>query len=487
MRATSSDDFVRDPIGNYPSATVACFDATGGDLPRRTLDAERMVGFFERLARLGAPAVLIAASTGHGHLRTVDELRQWFGVAARAQLGRTVRSALLRPEDGIDANRNLLDALRDWNYPIVFVRPGRDLPTAASDEQVAANVGGVVSAAAERGFAVGVYSIPDVSGVRLTATATAMLIGAPGGDRIVAAKITESNYEQSTLQFLTHPGLRRLKIVQGWDPFLARALRDGPLHDDQGRQRCGITSGPMSFAIYQYLHLLDRAERGDWEEVQRAQGAVTTLFESMQDDPARFADLQRAKRIMGLGEPLLGSVSPDSIERVLRALEGLEREPDRRRLAMSLDLMQDGPFHDRLRRWTNVDSTTTVAELRTLVRDFVADRNWEQFHAPKNLAMALMVEVAELMEHFQWLSIDDSRAIANDPRRRTAICEEMADVFGYTLALANELDLDIASAVFDKMLKNAAKYPVTEYHGRYSKDATTPPVIANPDNRSNKV
>jgi NTP pyrophosphatase (non-canonical NTP hydrolase)/dihydrodipicolinate synthase/N-acetylneuraminate lyase len=487
MRATSSDDFVRDPIGSYPSATVACFDATRGDLPRRALDADRMVDFLERLARLGAPAVLIAASTGHGHLRTVEELQQWFGVAARAQLGRTVRIALLRPEDGVDANRRLLDVLRDGNYPIVFVRPGRDLPAHASDEQISANVAGVVSAAAERGFAVGVYSIPDVSGVRLTAAATAMLLDAPGGDRIVAAKITESNYEQSTLQFLTHPRLRRLKIVQGWDPFLARALRDGPRHDDQGRQRCGITSGPMSFAVYQYLHLLEQAERGDWDELQQAQAAVTTLFQSMQDDPARFADLQRAKQIMGLGEPLLGTVSPDSVERVLQALAELGREPDRRRLAMSLDLMQDGPYHDRLRRWTDVDSTTTVAELRSLVRDFVADRNWEQFHAPKNLAMALMVEVAELMEHFQWLSIDDSRSIANDPRRRAAIREELADVFGYTLALANELDLDIASAVFDKMLKNAAKYPVSEYHGRYSKDDQRPTVIADKDNRSSEV
>ena len=68
----------------------------------------------------------------------------------------------------------------------------------------------------------------------------------------------------------------------------------------------------------------------------------------MQDDPAKFADLQRAKVIMGLGQPLTGKVEPAQIERVLAALEGLPRRADRARLARSLDLMGDGPYHERL-------------------------------------------------------------------------------------------------------------------------------------------
>jgi hypothetical protein len=82
--------------------------------------------------------------------------------------------------------------------------------------------------------------------------------------------------------------------------------------------------------------------------VAEAQAAVTALFQAMQDDPAKFADLQRAKVIMGLGQPLTGKVEPAQIERVLTALEGLPRRADRARLARSLDLMGDGPYHERL-------------------------------------------------------------------------------------------------------------------------------------------
>src|SRR5262245_1420144 len=96
-----------DPIANYPAAAVACFDPTTGPLPRRVLDEDRTIAFLEKLAVAGIPAVLIAASTGHGHLRTVEELEQWFRVAAKARLGTTLLTALLRPEDGADVNRRL--------------------------------------------------------------------------------------------------------------------------------------------------------------------------------------------------------------------------------------------------------------------------------------------------------------------------------------------------------------------------------------------
>lgn len=118
------------------------------------------------------------------------------------------------------------------------------------------------------------------------------------------------------------------------------------------------------------------------------------------------------------------------------------------------------------------DSTTTLADLRDLVRRFVDERQWRQFHSPKNLSMSLAIEAAELMEHFQWIDIAESRAAASDPQKLVAIREELADVLCYALAMANELDIDIASAVRDKMVKNAAKYPAEEYRGRYGPENT---------------
>src|SRR3954466_3357565 len=120
-------------------------------------------------------------------------------------------------------------------------------------------------------------------------------------------------------------------------------------------------------------------------------------------------------------------------------------------------------------RMDHPDENTTVAELRKLVADFVAERDWSQFHSPKNVSMALAIEAAELMEHFQWLTTEDSRHLANEPEKLAAIGEELADVIGYSFALANELGVDIASAVRAKMVKNAEKYPAEKYRGRYER------------------
>ncbi|MGD8710819.1 MAG: hypothetical protein PVF40_10555, partial [Ectothiorhodospiraceae bacterium] len=81
---TTSAQLVEDPIGRFPHATVACFDPTCGELPRRRLDEPRTVAYLERLAAAGAGGLLIASSTGQGHLRTVEELDAWFQCAARA-------------------------------------------------------------------------------------------------------------------------------------------------------------------------------------------------------------------------------------------------------------------------------------------------------------------------------------------------------------------------------------------------------------------
>ena len=113
------------------------------------------------------------------------------------------------------------------------------------------------------------------------------------------------------------------------------------------------------------------------------------------------------------------------------------------------------------------DSVTTVAQLRQLVEDFVLERDWSQFHTPKNLSMALAIEAAELMEHFQWISQEDSIELANDAERLAEVGEELADVVAYALAMANRLGLDLSGAVQAKMVKNAKKYPADEYQGRY--------------------
>jgi dCTP diphosphatase len=116
------------------------------------------------------------------------------------------------------------------------------------------------------------------------------------------------------------------------------------------------------------------------------------------------------------------------------------------------------------------DQTTTLADLRAQMADFVARRDWNQFHSPKNLAMSLAIEAAELMEHFQWLTVEESREVIDQPHRLADVGEELADVVCYALALANELKLDLSQVVRDKMVKNEAKYPVNEFRGRFGKD-----------------
>jgi NTP pyrophosphatase (non-canonical NTP hydrolase) len=113
------------------------------------------------------------------------------------------------------------------------------------------------------------------------------------------------------------------------------------------------------------------------------------------------------------------------------------------------------------------DSETSIGQLRDVVRQFVDHRDWQQFHAPKNLSMALAIEAAELMEHFQWITPEASRAISDDPEKLAAVGEELADVLCYVLAIANELDLDLSATLDAKMAKNRLKYPAEEYRGRY--------------------
>lgn len=102
-----------------------------------------------------------------------------------------------------------------------------------------------------------------------------------------------------------------------------------------------------------------------------------------------------------------------------------------------------------------------------MVLEFVSERQWEQFHSPKNISMALSIEAAELMEHFQWSTIDESRAIVDDPKKLAEVGEELADVLCYGMALANTLGIDISETMRNKMEKNRKKYPVEDYLGRF--------------------
>jgi dCTP diphosphatase len=115
------------------------------------------------------------------------------------------------------------------------------------------------------------------------------------------------------------------------------------------------------------------------------------------------------------------------------------------------------------------DERTTVAELRTRILAFARERDWEQFHAPKNLSMALAAEAGELMEHFLWATAAASSEIARSEAKRGKIEEELADVVIYALEFANMTGIDVAAAIERKMAANAQKYPVEKARGRADK------------------
>jgi NTP pyrophosphatase (non-canonical NTP hydrolase) len=113
------------------------------------------------------------------------------------------------------------------------------------------------------------------------------------------------------------------------------------------------------------------------------------------------------------------------------------------------------------------DATTPLAVLKDAVRRFAAEREWEPFHSPKNLAMGLAIEAAELMEHFLWIDTETSRQVVGDPAQLAQVAEEMADVACYLLNLSNTLGIDLSAAIVSKIAKNAVKYPVEKCRGRY--------------------
>ena len=112
------------------------------------------------------------------------------------------------------------------------------------------------------------------------------------------------------------------------------------------------------------------------------------------------------------------------------------------------------------------DDETTIADLRQRVADFVTARDWEQFHVPRNLSVAIAVEAAELMEHFQWLSAEQAVALVQDDAGLAAVTDELADVLIYAFSLANALNLDVSAVVLGKLGRNERRFPVDEWRGR---------------------
>lgn len=115
------------------------------------------------------------------------------------------------------------------------------------------------------------------------------------------------------------------------------------------------------------------------------------------------------------------------------------------------------------------DDKTTVAELRARVLAFARERDWEQFHSPKNLSMALAAEAGELMEHFLWAESKTSGEILRVAKKRRQIEDEIADVVIYALEFANISGIDLAAAIEAKLAQNAQKYPVEKAKGRADK------------------
>jgi dCTP diphosphatase len=108
-----------------------------------------------------------------------------------------------------------------------------------------------------------------------------------------------------------------------------------------------------------------------------------------------------------------------------------------------------------------------LGDLRSAISAFIQERDWEQFHSPKNLAMALSVEVAEIVEHFQWLTEEDSKNLP--PGKLTEVREEIGDVMIYLTELADKLGIDLVEAARAKMAINEQKYPAELVKGKASK------------------
>jgi len=113
------------------------------------------------------------------------------------------------------------------------------------------------------------------------------------------------------------------------------------------------------------------------------------------------------------------------------------------------------------------DNSTTLQTLKSAVRTFVKDREWEKYHTPRNLAESISIEASELLELFQWSLEEETSSL--DSAKLSQLEDELADILVYCISLANVTNIDISTVVLNKMKRNEEKYPAERYRGTYSK------------------
>jgi dihydrodipicolinate synthase/N-acetylneuraminate lyase len=354
------DQIVSDPVRYMPTWTVALFDPTTGDLPRRKLDVEGAIKYARAISHAGAPGVLVAASTGWGHKRNLEEHRETLEVYGKADLGSTIKQALIRIEDPIEFNIELINDLKKWGYSVIWTRRGTDVKPAADDREIARHLLPLAEASAEAGLPMGIYSVSTIDGAPLKASAASILLdylGEEASRYIVGVKVTEPFFEDSTQEYLEDETFYNKKIVQGWDSHYIRALKAGIRSD--GTNQCGATSGAAACMVYAYDAMYGCASNEDWDCLTSIQEMVNRVFDAMQGgDRTRFPDLQVAKRAMGLGHPLTEERTLQSAEKFIEFIEGLHKNNPGNRavklIARSMLIMGNSgnnrsPFYDRLK------------------------------------------------------------------------------------------------------------------------------------------
>lgn len=111
----------------------------------------------------------------------------------------------------------------------------------------------------------------------------------------------------------------------------------------------------------------------------------------------------------------------------------------------------------------------TLQEIKARIKQFIKERDWEQYHSPKNLSMSIAIEAAELMEHFQWLTIEQSKKLLKDKKKRQGIEDELADIAIYILDFCNLFNINIEESIARKLDKSARKYPTHIVKGKIHK------------------
>jgi len=116
-----------------------------------------------------------------------------------------------------------------------------------------------------------------------------------------------------------------------------------------------------------------------------------------------------------------------------------------------------------------METKSNLKELKEFYRNFTKVREWDKYHTPKDLSIAISIEAGELQEHFLWKSNDDVKEMLQNPTKKEKVVEELADVFAYVIRMADILDIDIIKSFYEKMEKNHKKYPIDKIKGNFKK------------------